>query len=216
MSINVMAEPTTTVPAEPAATVPADLAAAVPAEPSASVPMCSNCHSNPVIAKGAGLCHFDDWCAACDGSLHASQFAQAAPSSAIATASMCTNCLCRPIHSNSMFDDWCAECDLAQRTAQEWGERCVRARLPRPPPHPIGHGNLVCPCGFFAIRHRPLARPRPGKENLPLHQLVTVPLSSTAHIILCLICERTFKHHRHAVQHLQSHHTHFHEHHGSC
>jgi len=134
--------------------------------------------------------------------------------SAPAELLMCSKCLCRPTHPNSMFDDWCADCDLEQQASQEYVERCVRAGLPRPPVHPIRHSNLICPCGFFAVRNKPLARRSSGQDHLPVHMIVTVPLSDTAHIFFCLICEKTFKHHHHALKHVRSHHAHFHAHHG--
>ena len=188
------------------------------ADPSASASLCRNCRCRPVAAA-TGLCGFEDWCSTCDASLFASQFAEAesaASEPAVNATKMCTNCHCRPVATQVKcgFDDVCSNCDLEMFTSQEYAAKCDRARFPRPPPHHIRRNDEVCPCGFFAIRHRPLARTRPGKENLPLHQLVTVPLTATAHIIICLICEQTFKHHRNAVKHMQMHHTHFHSHHG--
>ena len=190
----------------------AEPSASAPAETSVSAPKCSNCHCNPIAAEG--LYGFDDWCADCDASLHASKFVKAAVSATIATDGMCTICLCRPKHPKSDFDDLCSECDSSMRASTDYLARCDRAMFPRPPPHPLGRAQLICPCGFFAVHNRHLARPRAGKENLPLHQLVSVPLSPSAHIVLCLICDQTFKHHRNAVKHMQSHHTHFHAHHG--
>ena len=190
-----------------------------PAEPPAAVPMCDCCLLNPIMANGLGP--FVNWCKDCEGLMRPPkinkddrQSIAGEPGDAIATVSMCSKCHCRPTHPNSMFDDWCAECDLEQRASQEYVERCVRAGLPRPPLHPVRHGDLICPCGFFAIRNKPLARPRQGKDNWPLHQLVTVPLSDTAHIVMCLICEQTFRHHRKALKHVRTHHAHFHAHHG--
>jgi hypothetical protein len=156
---------------KPATSVPAEKAV-----PSPSVPKCSNCKRNPIIAKG--LCLFDDWCAECDASLHASQFNK--------------DILERPCFAGVPGDS-------------------IRARFSRPPPNPLRRAKLLCPCGLFAISIKPLSRPRPGKENLPLHRLVTVPLSSTAHIIMCLVCELTFKHHRNAIKHMHSHHTNIHD-----
>ena len=164
-----------------------------------------------------------------DASLHASQFPQAAPpasgpsaitpaaSASTAAVAMCSSCNCRPVAATTLcgFDDVCAECDKLMHASQEYAAKCDRARFPRPPRHPLSRISTVCPCGFFAVHNRPLApqRQRPGQDHLPLHQLVTVPLTATAHIIVCLICDRTFKRHRQAVQHMLKHHQHFHDHH---
>lgn len=155
----------------PSASSPAEKA-----EPAPSEPKCSNCHRNPVVAPG--LCLFDDWCAECDASLHASQFDK--------------DIIERPCFAGAPGSS-------------------IRTRFPRPPPNPLGFKpktKLLCPCGFCAISIKPLSSPRPGKENRPLHRLVTVPLSSTAHIIMCIVCEATFKHHRNAVKHMHSHRSH--------
>ena len=79
---------------------------------------------------------------------------------------------------------------------------------------PLEKNGDVCPCGFFAIHNRPLARP--GKENLPVRMLVTVPITHTLNIIVCLICETAFKHHRHALRHMRLHHQHYHIHHNGA
>ena len=198
---------------------------AAPSASEALQPMCSNCHCHP-IAASKGLCGFDDWCTCCDASLHAAQFAQAAPSasgpsaiapgasvSTAAVANMCSSCNCRPVAAATLcgFDDWCAECDLLMHASQEYVVQCDRARFPRPPRHPLARISTVCPCGFFAIHNRPLAplRQRPGQDHLPLHQLVTVQLTATGHITVCLICDCEFNHHCMALQHMLRHHPHF-------
>ena len=165
--------------------------------------MCSNCHSKPIA--DVVLCGFTDWCADCDGSLHAARLSE--------EAAMCTNCKCRPVADAVLcgWTDWCADCDASLHRHQEHVVKCDKLRVPRPPPDPFNHNRDLCPCGWFAIRNRPLQRA--GKENMPLHMLVTVPITSTLHIIVCLICESTFKHHHNAVRHVQRHHLHYHHHH---
>jgi len=46
--------------------------------------------------------------------------------------------------------------------------------------------------------------------------LVTVPITNTLNIIVCLICETAFKHHRHALRHMRLHHQHYHIHHNGA
>ena len=123
----------------------------------------------------------------------------------------CTNCKCRLIDGKDGFDDWCASCNTAQNASLEYNAKCDRQRFPRPPQDPLARNSTICPCGFFAVRHRPL--PRPGKENKPVHMMVTVPITEHTCIVVCLICEKIFKHHRNAVVHLRTHHAHYHDHH---
>jgi hypothetical protein len=49
-----------------------------------------------------------------------------------------------------------------------------------------------------------------------VRMLVTVPITHTLNIIVCLICETAFKHHRHALRHMRLHHQHYHIHHGAA
>ena len=127
---------------------------------------------------------------------------------------LCNNCKCQPVGASAVkcgFTDWCKHCDDNLFATQEFSDLCDRRHLPPPPVHPLKKNDGVCPCGFFAIRNRSLARP--GKENLPLHLLVTVPITANSHITVCLICEQLFKHHRNGLTHLRLHHKHYHEHH---
>ena len=126
---------------------------------------------------------------------------------------ICSNCKCQPVASivKCGFDDWCERCDESLFSTREYHDRCNAKRFPPPPVNPVVHNAGVCPCGFFAIRNRPLAHP--GKENLPLHLLVTVPISANSHVVLCLLCESIFKRHRNALKHLRLHHQHYHQHH---
>ena len=129
---------------------------------------------------------------------------------------MCSNCKCRPVAVSTLtgFDDWCSKCDESLHATSLFHERCDHDGGPRPHMHHIADTSAVCPCGWFAIRNRPLARP--GKENLPVHMIITIPITDTMHIIVCLICDKVFKHHRDAMKHLKKHHTHYHAHHGGC
>jgi hypothetical protein len=127
---------------------------------------------------------------------------------------LCSNCMCQPVASAAVkcgFTDWCKRCDDSLFATQDYMDLCDRRHLPPPPVSPLKHNGEVCPCGFFAIRNRPLARP--GKENMPLHLLVTVPITANSHITVCLICDQLFKHHRNGLAHLRRHHSHYHEHH---
>ena len=127
---------------------------------------------------------------------------------------MCANCKCRPVAHEVKcgFYDWCERCDLSLFSTWQYEEKCDERRFPYPPTNPVVYHDGVCPCGYFAIRNRPLARP--GKENLlPMHLLVTVPVTANAHICVCLICDALFKHHRNAVTHMRRHHKHYHNHH---
>ena len=126
---------------------------------------------------------------------------------------LCSNCMCQPVASvvKCGFKDWCKRCDDSLFSTQEYSDLCDRRHLPPPPVSPMKHNDGVCPCGFYAIRNRPLARP--GKENMPLHLLVTVPITGNSHIPVCLICEQLFKHHRNGLAHLRRHHAHYHDHH---
>ena len=191
----------------------------------ASVTMCSNCHIRPVA--DTVLCGFTDWCRECDNSLHSAEAEQKqheleksiqtddTPGPAIIP--YCSNCQCRPVAAKTKcgWDDWCANCDAALFASQQFFGRSQLEHFPRPPPDPLSKSTALCPCGYFAVRNRPLSRPqREGKENWPLHHLVTVPLTESVHIVMCLICECTFKHHHNAVKHMRKHHAHYHDHHG--
>lgn len=138
------------------------------------------------------------------------------PAPGHSVALMCSNCQCRPIADAVLcgWDDWCAKCDAMLHAHQNHVADCDRNRRPRPPLDPLEKNGDVCPCGFFAIHNRPLARP--GKENLPVRMLVTVPITNTLNIIVCLICETAFKHHRHALRHMRLHHQHYHIHHNGA
>ena len=127
---------------------------------------------------------------------------------------LCSNCKCQPVlvgASKCGFDDWCERCDLSLYSTRLYDDLCVANRHPHPPRHPLSLNGNVCPCGFFAIRNRALAQP--GKENLPLHLLVTIPITAHTHVTVCLICEAVFKRHRSGLKHLRQHHQHFHVHH---
>ena len=125
---------------------------------------------------------------------------------------MCSNCGCLPVATvvKCGFDDWCKRCDDSLFSTRSYSDVCDRQRMPPPPVNPVCYNDRVCPCGFFAIRNRPLRQP--GK-SLPQHLLVTVPITANTHIIICLICEQLFKHHRNGLMHLRRHHQHYHEHH---
>jgi hypothetical protein len=127
---------------------------------------------------------------------------------------LCSNCKCQPVlvgASKCGFDDWCERCDLSLYRTRLYDDLCVANRHPHPPSHPLSLNGNVCPCGFFAIRNRTLAQP--GKENLPLHLLVTIPITAHTHVTVCLICDTVFKRHRNGLKHLRQHHQHFHVHH---
>jgi hypothetical protein len=126
---------------------------------------------------------------------------------------VCSNCQCQPVALTVKcgFDDWCERCDLALFATRQYEDRCLANRFPPPPVNPVVYHDGICPCGFFAIRNRPLAHP--GNGPLPLHALVTVPLTANTCITMCLICESVFKRHRNAVRHLRQHHQHYHMHH---
>ena len=127
---------------------------------------------------------------------------------------MCNNCKCRPVAREVKcgFIDWCDRCDLSLFSTWQYESKCDAQRFPYPPINPVVYNDGVCPCGYFAIRNRPLARP--GQENLlPMHLLVTIPVTAKSHISVCLICDALFKHHRHAVTHMRRHHKHYHDHH---
>ncbi len=128
---------------------------------------------------------------------------------------LCSNCMCQPVASvvKCGFTDWCMRCDDSLFSTQEFVDLCDRRHLPPPPVSPLTRNRDVCPCGFYAVRNRPLGRP--GKENMPLHMLVTVPITGNSHITVCLICEQLFKHHRNGLKHLRSHHSHYHSHHNA-
>jgi hypothetical protein len=129
------------------------------------------------------------------------------------TAALCSNCKCQPIGTDLKcgFDDWCQRCDDSLHLTRNYSDLCDRRRFPQPPVNPVVNNSGVCPCGFFAIRNRPLGAP--AKEPMPVHLLVTVPITVNTHITICLICEQLFKHHRNALEHLRRHHKHYHEHH---
>ena len=136
---------------------------------------------------------------------------------AAASVAMCDNCKCRPVaaeKSKCGWDDWCAVCDASLYASREYIAECDKSHRPRHrrPPHlPFGRQGLVCPCGFFAIHNRPLALSG-GKGDLP-HMLVTVPVTHSLNVVVCLICDKIFKHHSSAVKHMREHHVHFHVHH---
>jgi hypothetical protein len=128
----------------------------------------------------------------------------------------------------SKFESLCCRCSHSYvvsfvPTDPEWRGMCVEceqlmwstqeplAAIPGCP-CAVSAGAVVCICGRRASEHH-----CPDKENHALQSAVrkkTVPLTASAHIIICLICEQTFKHHRNFVKHMQVHHTHFHSHHG--
>ena len=126
---------------------------------------------------------------------------------------MCSNCKYQPVAESVLcgFTDWCADCDRSLFAFQEHAVECDRNRRPHPPPDPLANNRDICPCGFFAIRNRPLARP--VKSRSPVHMLVTVPITNTVHVVVCLICDAIFKHHRNALKHVRHHHQHYHFHH---
>jgi hypothetical protein len=126
---------------------------------------------------------------------------------------MCSNCNCHPVALTVKcgFDDWCGRCDMALYSTRQYEDLCLANKFPPPPVNPVGYHDGICPCGFFAVRNRHLVKPSNGQ--LPLHVLVTVPLTANTHITMCLICESVFKHHRNAIQHLRQHHQHYHLHH---
>ena len=182
-------------------------------------PLCSNCRMRPVAETV--LCGFTDWCKECDHSLHSTEAEQRQHEKSIQTQTeatpFCCNCQCRPVAARTKcgWDNYCTNCDAALYASQQYFGRAQRECFPRPPPDPLNNSTAVCPCGWFAVRNRPLSRAqREGKENWPLHHLVTVPLTETVHVVMCLICESTFKHHHNAVKHMRKHHAHYHDHHG--
>jgi hypothetical protein len=126
---------------------------------------------------------------------------------------LCSNCKCEPVAREVKcgFEDWCERCDQTLFSTREYHTLCDARRVPYPPVNPVVRYGDVCPCGFFAIRNRPLSRP--GKGNMPQHLLVTVPITEHSHITVCLICEQLFKHHRNALTHMRRHHKHYHAHH---
>lgn len=128
-------------------------------------------------------------------------------------AQICSNCKCQPVAQEVKcgFTDWCKRCDLSLYSTRQYQDKCDELRFPYPPTNPAVHNDDVCPCGYFAIRNRPLARP--GTNLLPMHLLVTIPITANAHITVCLICDALFKHHRNAVVHMRRHHKHYHDHH---
>jgi hypothetical protein len=136
---------------------------------------------------------------------------------AAGAVAMCDNCKCRPVaavRGKCGWDDWCAVCDESLYASREYIAECDRSHRPRHrrPPHlPFGRQGLVCPCGFFAIHNRPLALSG-GKGNLP-HMLVTIPVTHSLNVVVCLICDQLFKRHSSAVKHMREHHIHFHTHH---
>jgi|LauGreDrversion4_2_1035121.scaffolds.fasta_scaffold185946_1 hypothetical protein len=127
----------------------------------------------------------------------------------------CSNCKCQPAASGGKcgFEDWCQRCDLSLWSTRQYEDFCLHNRIPPPPVHPLGKNDSICPCGFFAIRNRPLAQSGTTENSLPMHLLVTIPITATAHITVCLVCEQLFKHHRNALAHLRRHHQHYHVHH---
>ena len=120
---------------------------------------------------------------------------------------LCSNCACRPVATTWLcdFEDWCEFCDKALHLTKptddnHWSDE----KWPFPPVPPVVSTFEFRPVNPFALRIRDLASAR-GKENLPVHMLVTVPLTPCKNIVLCLFCDRVFNHHRSAIKHLSMH-----------
>lgn len=121
-------------------------------------------------------------------------------------AVICSNCKCRPVADVVLcgFSDWCAVCDASLHAHHEFEFECDRQRNLKPPHDAVTDKENICSCGFFAMRNRSMQRS--GNDLHPVHMIVTVPITTAWHIIGCLVCQRTFKHHRQALQHVLRHH----------
>lgn len=119
---------------------------------------------------------------------------------------LCSNCQCRPVADVVLcgFSDWCAVCDASLHAHHQYELECDRQRNLRPPHDAVTAKENICTCGFIATRNWSLQRS--GDVLNPDHMLVTVPITTSWTIIGCLVCERIFKHHRNALQHVCRHH----------